>query len=63
MSKTDDPTRWDTAQVAVIDLDALDRPGERRVAYVPWRRPRTTDLRTGERVYKERRKMSTRVDK
>ena len=34
----------------------LDRIGvDRRIADVPWKRPRTTDMRSGERTYKERR--------
>lgn len=32
------------------------RGPDRRKKVVPWKRPRTTDLRTGERVYTERRK-------
>ena len=32
------------------------RGPDRRVEYIPWKRRRETDLRTGERVYEERRK-------
>lgn len=58
---------WSWLLIAVIWAVALaywwrtsgpgpERPrGERRRFQMPWKRPRSTDLKTGERVYRERR--------